>query len=210
MVTRFAKSPALPVTAILLAVIFAMVSPGFVFGMSTTSQCSEGYAKKMTKVGDTHWLCRDGHSQPLLNNAELRALYDNLAPGVSTEITEMFLRSADPLPYVDIFGPGATRSSDQPNPPRAVYLMRPISKNMIGPLLLVAPAQISHSLSPSSSGGLADDVWRVAEGPYAPTIYGTALDGSGFVAFPQELESTPFPENARAELVAMLGEKLMN
>lgn len=201
--------PALRVAAVSLAGCAAVVSPASLSAMTNSTRCDGGYAKKMTALGTTHQLCRDGQSQPLLNNAELRAIYQGLAPGASVEITDKFLRSADPLPYLDIYGPGANRGADQPNPPRAVFLMRPSTSALAGPLLFVAPAQITHSLSPSTSGGLADDVWRVVQGPYAPTVYGMTAEGAGFVAFPQEIDSTTFTETARTELAEKISKELL-
>ena len=120
---------------------------------------------------------------PVFSDPELAALFVNLQPGQSQDVSQNFLRVAAPWPYLDIRGPGNSGGGDMPNEPRAVFLLRSTHPAAPGPLLLVAPAQLRHRLKAATDGGLPHDSWTIAKGPFAPTIYGRWQTGRKLRAF---------------------------
>jgi len=164
-------------------------------------------------------ICPLADLPPVFAEPELAVLYADLAPGQSQEVSSYFLRLAAPWPSLDIGGPGSSgpgSSGDGRRPkaeePRAVFLLHPDSPVLVGPLIIVAPALLLHSLTPVADGGLPRDTWTIAEGPYAPTVYGAARssgDGNSpilFAAYPQSGQHRTFTTQDREALVGALAD----
>ena len=157
-------------------------------------------------------ICPLADLPPVFAEPELARLYADLAPGQSQQVSRYFLRLAAPWPYLDIKGSGSSGDGGRPKAeePRAVFLLHPDSPVLVGPLIIVAPALILHSLTPVADGGLPRDTWTIAEGPYAPTIYGAARPSGGgdspilFAAYPQSGQHRTFMTQDREALVGAL------
>ncbi len=159
-------------------------------------------------------ICSLSALPPVFGEPELALLFAGLAPGQSLEVTEAFLRGSLPWVYLDSDRPGAAGGGGRPkrNEPRAVFVLHSDSPVLLGPVIFVSPALILHSLTPVSDGGLPRDTWTIAEGPYAPTVYGRARPTTEngppilFVAYPQGGQRQIVSGDDRATLANIFSE----
>lgn len=159
-------------------------------------------------------ICTLSDLPPVFAEPELADLFAGLAPGQSLEVTDAFLRGTSPWTYLDSDTPGATGGGGRPkrNEPRAVFVLHSDNPVLLGPLVFVSPALILHSLTPVTDGGLPRDTWTIAEGPYAPTVYGRARPATGnhppilFVAYPQGGQRQIVSDHDRAMLANIFSE----
>lgn len=161
-------------------------------------------------------ICPLADQPAVFTEPELATLFANLKPGQSQEVSRYFLRVAAPWPYLDISVPDGGGGRPKADEPRAVFLLHPDSTVLVGPVLIVAPALILHSLTPVTDGGLPRDTWTIAEGPYAPTVYGATRSLTGddsplfFRAYPQNRQQRIFSDQDREALVGVLSDYFFN